>query len=104
MKLSGIVITSAIAIAVAVGFTAAPSVSALAADAHSFKGKITKTDRGGRVLVINGKKYRVSGSRSDVCIKGACDQDRADLKAGMKCKGKTSSKKNGMELKKISCK
>ena len=71
---------------------------------HSVKGKITKVEREGRVLHINGKKYSVSGSRSNICIKGACDEDRAKLKAGMSCEGNTSARKKGMEIKKISCK
>ena len=53
---------------------------------------------------IGGKKYFISGSRTNVCIKGTCDADRAELKKGMSCKGTTNAKKKGMEFKKVSCK
>ena len=104
MKISTVALTSAIALGVAVGLTALPSAPSLAMDPHKVEGKISKVEREGRVLHINGKKYAVSGSRTNVCIKGACDEDRGKLKAGMSCSGNTSAKKKGMELKKISCK
>lgn len=104
MKISNILFTSAIAAAIAVGFTTLPSSSAVAAGPHEVKGKIEKVAREGREVYFNGKKYRISGSRTNVCIKGSCDQDRGMLKAGMSCKGNTSSKKKGMEFKKLSCK
>ncbi len=101
MKISTVLFTSVIAVAFATGFTTLPTSSASAAEV---KGKITKTAREGRNITINGMKYSISGSRTNVCIKGACDEDRAKLKVGMSCKGTTSSKKKGMEFKKVSCK
>ena len=101
MKISTVLFTSALAIGLAFGFTALPTTSASAAEV---KGKITKTEREGRKITINGMVYAISGSRTNVCIKGACDEDRAKLKVGMKCKGSTSAKKKGMEFKKVSCK
>ena len=101
MKLSNALFTSALAIGLAIGFTTLPTSTA---DAAKVKGKIEAVKKGGRQLVIGGKTYFVSGSRSNICIKGACDQDRGALKAGMSCKGATSSKKKGMEIKKVSCK
>lgn len=103
MKLSTALFTSALAIGLAFGFTAIPTISD-AAEPHKVKGKIEKVQKEGRVVVIKGMKYRISGSRTNVCIKGTCDADRAELKAGMSCKGNTSAKKNGMEFKKVSCK
>lgn len=101
MKTTSILFTSVLAIGLAIGLTTAPSTPAMAA---KVKGKIEKVDRGGRDVYIGGKKYSISGSRTNICVKGACDQDRGALKAGMKCSGSTSSRKKGMEFKKISCK
>jgi hypothetical protein len=101
MKISTALFTSTLAISLVVGFTTLPSSTA---DAAKVKGKIEAVKKEGRQLVIGGKTYFVSGSRSNICIKGACDEDRGKLKAGMKCKGTTSSKKKGMEIKKVSCK
>ncbi len=101
MKISTALFTSALAIGLAFGFTTVPTSTAQAA---KVKGKIESTKKGGRQIAIGGKTYFISGSRTNVCIKGACDEDRGKLTVGMKCKGSTSSKKNGMELKKVSCK
>lgn len=101
MKISTALFTSALAIGLAFGFTTLPSSTAQAA---KVKGKIESVKREGRQVVIGGKTYFISGSRTNVCIKGACDEDRGKLKAGMSCSGSTSSKKKGMEFKKVSCK
>lgn len=101
MKISTALFTAALAVGLAFGFTLVPTGTAQAA---KVKGKISAVKREGRIIVIGGKTYHISGSRTNVCIKGACDEDRAKLKAGMKCSGSTSSRKKGMELKKVSCK
>ncbi len=104
MKISTVAFTSALAIGLAMGFTAAPTTPSLAMDPHKVSGKIESVKREGRRVMINGKEYSISGSRTNVCIGGKCDEDRAKLKAGMSCEGETSSKKKGMEFKKVSCK
>ena len=101
MKISTALFTSALAIGLAFGFTMAPTSTA---EAAKVKGKIEATKKEGRQVVIGGKTYFISGSRTNVCIKGKCDADRAMLKKGMKCSGSTSGKKKGMEFKKVSCK
>ena len=108
MKISTALFVSAMAIALSMGV---PSNAALAGShsggggmAKEVKGKIEGVKREGRQVMIGGKTYFISGSRTNVCIKGACDEDRAKLKAGMTCEGMTSSKKKGMEFKKVSCK
>ncbi len=101
MKISTVLFTSVIAVAFATGFTTLPTSSASAAEV---KGKVEGTKREGRQIMIGGKTYFISGSRTNVCIKGACDEDRAKIKKGMSCKGTTSGKKKGMEFKKVSCK
>jgi len=104
MKLSTAIFTSVLAIGLVTGFTALPTSTA-DAGSHKVKGKIEKIKREGRQVYINGTKYFISGSRTNVCIKGACDGDRANLKVGMKCKARTNpAKKGGKELKKIKCK
>jgi hypothetical protein len=101
MKITTVAIASAIAFTMAVGMTSLPTSTAQAAEV---KGKIEGVKREGRELMIGGKTYFISGSRTNVCIGGKCDEDRAKLKAGMSCEGMTSSKKKGMEFKKVSCK
>lgn len=101
MKLSTALFTSALAIGLVSGFTAVPTGTAQAAEV---KGKIESTKSEGREITIGGMKYFISGSRTNICIKGTCDADRADLKVGMSCEGNTSDKKKGMEFKKVSCK
>ena len=101
MKISTALFTSALAIGLAFGFTTLPTSTA---DAAKVKGKIEGVKKEGRQVMIGGKTYFISGSRTNVCIKGACDEDRGKLKKGMSCKGSTSGKKKGMEFKKVSCK
>ncbi len=101
MKITTALFTSALAIGLAFGFTTLPTSTAEAAEV---KGKIEGTKREGRQVMIGGQTYFISGSRTNVCIMGACDEDRAKIKKGMTCKGTTSGKKKGMEFKKVSCK
>jgi hypothetical protein len=101
MKISGIIFSAVLALTLAIGFSVTPTSTVQAAE---FKGKIESVKREGREVMVGGKKLAISGSRSNICIKGACDQDRGMLKKGMSCKGTTSSRKNGTEVKKISCK
>ena len=101
MKISTVLFTSVLAIGLATAFTALPVSTA---DAAKVKGKVEGVKKEGRQIMIGGKTYFISGSRTNVCIKGACDEDRAKIKKGMSCKGSTSGKKKGMEFKKVSCK
>lgn len=101
MKISTVAFTSAIALGLAFAFTTLPAGTAYAG---KVKGKIEGVKREGRQVMIGGKTYFISGSRTNVCIKGKCDEDRAKLKKGMSCSGSTSGKKKGMEFKKVSCK
>jgi hypothetical protein len=71
--------------------------------ASDISGKITKIMREGRRVVIGGKRYFNSGSRTNICIKGTCDQIRSKLRVGMYCKGTTSTRKRGREFKKVEC-
>lgn len=101
MKISTVVFTSALAVGLATGFTTLPATTA---SADSVKGKVTSVKREGRVVMVGGKKISISGSRTNVCIKGACDEDRAKIKVGMSCKVDAGMRKGKLEAKKISCK
>jgi hypothetical protein len=108
MKISTALLTSAMALAISMGVTSTTVLAGShsgggAGMASEVKGKITKIMREGRSVEIGGKVYFNSGSRTNICIKGKCDQDRGALKVGMSCKGMTSSKKKGMEFKKVEC-
>ncbi len=101
MKSTTALFTSALAIGLAFGFTTLPTSTAEAAEV---KGKVEATMKEGRQVKIGGMTYFISGSRTNVCLMGKCDEDRAKIKKGMSCKGTTSAKKKGMEFKKVSCK
>jgi hypothetical protein len=109
MKISTTILAFTMALAISTGFTSTTVLAGShsgggAGVASEFNGTIEKLKDSNKKIVIGGKTYRASGSRSNICIKGACDQDRGSLKVGMTCKGKTSSRKKGMEIKKMKCK
>ena len=64
-----------------------------AGDALAKSGKVEKVENGGRVVVIAGTKYKVSGSRTKVTI-GGKKAKRGAIKVGMTCdaKGKGTAK------------
>lgn len=64
-----------------------------AGDALAKSGKVEKVENGGRVIVIGGTKYKVSGSRTSIMIKGK-KAKRGAIKVGMECdaKGKGTAK------------
>lgn len=101
MKISTIAFTSAVAIGLAVGFSTLP---ASMASADMVSGKVEKVEREGRIVHMGGKKVRISGSRTNVCLMGKCDEDRAKIKAGMTCEADAAMRGDRFEAKKISCK
>ena len=64
-----------------------------AGDAFAKSGKVTKVENGGRVITIAGTKYKVSGSKTMITIKGKKGK-RGTIKVGMSCdaKGKGTAK------------
>ncbi len=72
--------------------------------ADDLTGVIEKVEKGGSIVVISGKLIAVSGSRTNICIKGACDKGRDQLKAGMTCADTTAARKGAMEARRLSCK
>jgi len=89
MKISTAIISSVFALALAT----TGSVQAFAKS-----GKVDSVENGGRSVVIGGTKYKVSGSRTKIKIKGK-DASRGDIKAGMMCEAKGKG-----EAKSITCK
>lgn len=78
MKISTAIISSVFALSlVAFGGT----------DAIAKEGKVDAVENGGRTVVIGGTKYKVSGSRTKITIKGK-PGSRDDIKAGMMCDAK----------------
>ena len=55
-----------------------------AGDTLAASGKVEKVERGGRVVVIAGTKYKVSNSRTKVTIGGKAAK-RGAIKVGMQC-------------------
>lgn len=101
MKVSTVVFASVLTMGLAAAFTGLP---VLTAAADMGKGKVEKVEREGRIVHIGGKKVRISGSRTNVCLAGKCDEDRAKIKAGMECEYEAAMRKGRFEAKKMSCK
>lgn len=78
------------------------SLSSNVALADKVEGKVTKTERGGRMIHMGDKSGKISGSRTDVQINGKSG-DREDIKVGMTCAADLKGK-SGSEAKMISCK
>ena len=78
MKISTAIISSVFALSL---------VAAGGVDALAKEGKVDAVENGGRTIVIGGTKYKVSGSRTKVMVKGKSAK-RGDIKAGMMCDAK----------------
>lgn len=74
MKISTAILSSVFALSLVAGGSAA----------YAKSGKVDSVENGGRVVVIGGTKYKVSGSRTKVTI-GGKPGDRGQIKAGMMC-------------------
>jgi hypothetical protein len=89
MKISTAIISSVFALSL---------VAAGGVDALAKEGKVDAVENGGRTIVIGGTKYKVSGSRTKIMVKGKSAK-RGDIKAGMMCDAKGKG-----EATSISCK
>jgi hypothetical protein len=89
MKISTAIISSVFALSL---------VAAGGVDVLAKEGKVDAVENGGRTIVIGGTKYKVSGSRTKVMVKGKSAK-RGDIKAGMMCDAKGKG-----EATSISCK
>ena len=70
--------------------------------AGEVKGKVTKTEREGRVVTIGGTKVKISGSRTEVTI-GGKEADREEIKVGMSCTAMVAKRKGKDEAKTVKC-
>ena len=80
---------------------AAFALPAAAQDKKGGDGKLADVHPEGRSFTHNGKKYTVSGSRTEVMIDGK-QADRSALKSGMACT--VEGGKKGDEAAKVDCK
>jgi hypothetical protein len=78
MKISTAIISSVFALSL---------VAAGGVDVLAKEGKVDAVENGGRTIVIGGTKYKVSGSRTKIMVKGKSAK-RGDIKAGMMCDAK----------------
>lgn len=60
------------------------ALAATGTPAFAKSGKVEKVENGGRVIVIDGTKYKISGSRTKITI-GGKPGERGQIKAGMTC-------------------
>lgn len=79
MKISTAIVSSLFALSLVAGGSAA----------YAKSGKVESVENGGRVVVIAGTKYKISGSRTKVSI-GGKPGDRGQIKVGMTCDAKGS--------------
>jgi hypothetical protein len=77
MKISTAIISSVFALSLIAG----------GSDAFAKAGKVDSVENEGRVIVIGGTKYKVSGSKTKVTIGGKPGK-RGQIKAGMMCDAK----------------
>ncbi len=99
MDIKKVLLASALGGALALGMVAIPVDTA---DAEIVKGKVTKTERGGRTIHMGDKSAGISGSRTKVTI-GGKEGDRGDITVGMECSADLKGE-SGSEAKTIDCK
>ncbi len=92
-------------LATALGGVLAFGLTAITVDtayAGEVKGKVTKTEREGRVVTIGSTKVKISGSRTTVTI-GGKEADREEIKVGMSCTAMVAPRKGKDEAKTVKC-
>ncbi len=99
MSVRNILLATALSGVLAFGLTAIPVDTA---SAEEIKGKVSKTEREGRIITIGDKKFRISGSRTEVMI-GGKEADREEIKKGMSCTANVAERKGKIEAKTVKC-
>ena len=99
MSVRKILLATALGSVLAFGLTAVTVDTAFAGEV---KGKVTKTEREGRVVTIGGTKVKISGSRTEVTI-GGKEADREEIKVGMSCTAMVAPRKGKDEAKTVKC-
>ena len=99
MSIRNILLATALGSVLAFGLT---TITVDTAFAGEVKGKVTKTEREGRVVTIGGTKVKISGSRTEVTI-GGKEADREEIKVGMSCTAMVAKRKGKDEAKTVKC-
>ncbi len=99
MSVRNIVLATALGSVLAFGLT---TITVDTASAGEVKGKVTKTEREGRVVTIGSTKVKISGSRTEVTI-GGKEADREEIKVGMSCTAMVAPRKGKDEAKTVKC-
>ena len=99
MSVRNIVLATALGSVLAFGLTTIPVDTASAGEV---KGKVTKTEREGRIVTIGSTKVKISGSRTTVTI-GGKETDREEIKVGMSCTAMVAPRKGKDEAKTVKC-
>ena len=99
MSVRNILLATALGSVLAFGLTAVTVDTAFAAEV---KGKVTKTEREGRILTLGSTKFKISGSRTEVTI-GGKEADREEIKVGMSCTADVAKRKGKDEAKWVKC-
>ena len=99
MSIRNILLATALSGVLAFGLTAIPVDTASAGE---IKGKVSKSEREGRVVTIGGTKVKISGSRTKVTI-GGKEADREEIKKGMSCTAVVAKRKGKDEAKSVAC-
>ena len=99
MSVRNILLATALGSVLAFGLTAITVDTAFAGEV---KGKVTKTEREGRILTLGSTKFKISGSRTEVTI-GGKEADREEIKEGMSCTADVAKRKGKDEAKWVKC-
>ena len=99
MSVRNILLATALSGVLVFGLTAITVDTAFAGEV---KGKVTKTEREGRVVTLGSTKVKISGSRTEVTI-GGKEADREEIKVGMSCTAMVAPRKGKDEAKTVKC-
>ena len=99
MSVRKILLATALSGVLAFGLT---TIAVDIAIAGEVKGKVTKTEREGRIVTIGSTKVKISGSRTEVTI-GGKEVDREEIKVGMSCTAMVAPRKGKDEAKTVKC-
>ena len=99
MSVRNILLATALSGVLVFGLTAITVDTAFAGEV---KGKVTKTEREGRVVTLGSTKVKISGSRTEVTI-GGKEADREEIKVGMSCTAVVAPRKGKDEAKTVKC-
>jgi hypothetical protein len=71
------------------------------ARAETVTGKIEKID--GASMILGGRTIALSAARTNICLKGICDQSMDKLKPGMTCSADVLERSGASEARRLAC-